>query len=1773
MSENMKLELGHNGKYGELDFSKIKSGLKEEELAGTDEGLKSIFAVLDINGDKKLDRKELTALYELIKNLSGDNNLSIQEARKFQNGNKKLSRENAKILMQFLDNMAKTVASQGVETVEIAQGYETITYDDGHIEQLFDDGSVIVTTSSEDKTVITHKDENGEVLEETVKENGIETKTEFNNGYKTRETRISDTGKEIINYDSEGNPQNKIVTDKEANITEEYDFVNGEAVLRKRTDKLNNSESFYDGARETTIYENDGIQTKTVSEDGFFLNKTVSSVNSNNQQEVVYTEYNGKNYTEEGSVDGVLRYQKKVIDNNEYQVNYDEDGNTLGIIVQNGESIAAIAKKFNCSVQDLIRVNAAKIHGKYPNAYFYAGEEIKIPRTMEADEPVLFDRKSKEEAVQEYTAFMQKREQERIQAEQEERISANAQSVQGAGSPAAESVSEVEQTQQMQQSQELQKEAKEIAEEIYSACDDMAAAVGKERFEKALKRVNKDNILEVINQYEQLHPKESILAVISNEKGSSNEDRMAALTYIIDTLYEKGLEAGADKYELNTLRNNFLSEMRYQYRKIGFVDNTKMESLLDTIRGVIIAAASDAEDITEKEAIEQVAEMAGDESQKANTEFDTAREDEGWIAKTADTVCGWFGCTTIEDMKAKLGEHADDIIRLTEAKTEAEFKAIFYEIFGVEFNKDKIAAYNKSVENYELAQLYSMMNEKLPEFLAKAENLSESELKDLIKTTFAYDDAEIEVLVFTNKIEGEDAKTTLIRYFKECADKYQKEYDSITNGKTLQDMENEINLIQRGIFGTKDIVSEVMKFNKNMQLTEAIATGVLEIGGTIALGLIPGTQGLAAVRIAAMAAKYGSKGVKIAKLATKGLKVLDSSIKAGVATGAVLATDGRNIEEIKQHVKMNMSFAAAGSVVSELAPIVAKSFNITNKLATELCEDTMDVFSSYCVSKGLGMDYGKTDAGVDLIVGMLMARLAHIKSDPNVAKPKADSATGTLDIASSQGTAHPADVQVGAQKAATIKAEVETALNNSDITGEELARIRQEVESLSDRDLRRKLLERIDNKAKTMDAANQQAFNSSKFETLQNNINHIFEKHSVLNATDVRVMKEYISYIEDINVLNELKDKLKQKEVTYGGVTDNYRALYKSIDDRINTLTPKPQISAEEAKSRVYSMLNSDKGMVKEEFEQLLGYIKSVQSIDELEELSALVSKKKMPISYKPQLRAAFDEQSNVLKQKMNSSEPVDASRPDETPETDEVPKSDEAPKTDETPEADEVIKSEETPEADNSGDGNSASAPKSYAEMTEDELLKAYQELKVSISAKGAKLSERFSAIKKIKEIQLLLDEKGFKIENDQLVSKKSGKDNVSSDNASLDAKVNLKDLKQRLGTKLFRSYKAAQKAISSMKTSVDFDKIRNYIVTKFRNFTDVSSALLNDLVQKAKEIGILVESKVNKFKANIMTNISNTKAKIETSRPTELDKYVKTKPKKTMRHSEFVTERTDLFGEDVKPMPGTIWQAFDPKDMRHGAWKMHVYSVDEADWQRLCDVIIPYLKEHDIEWKTLNSAFGPEYLIGDPQQGKAFTVYPRDNEHMAQVARDLDYIIRQSKLGMDNSHIIGDNQLGGTGRLFYRYEFNSKKYKDEVLDLSERKDYEKYGQRYDANRGEGRHLANDMVLSDDIWKDFDPSNPHSVPATSLQSGVNYSLTGITKINMGDYVLDLTSPDIQDLLNGMSNGDQLIIGREGDIVVPASFTTTSRQHAMIIRIGDEFYIRDIGSANGTSIS
>lgn len=221
-------------------------------------------------------------------------------------------------------------------------------------------------------------------------------------------------------------------------------------------------------------------------------------------------------------------------------------------------------------------------------------------------------------------------------------------------------------------------------------------------------------------------------------------------------------------------------------------------------------------------------------------------------------------------------------------------------------------------------------------------------------------------------------------------------------------------------------------------------------------------------------------------------------------------------------------------------------------------------------------------------------------------------------------------------------------------------------------------------------------------------------------------------------------------------------------------------------------------------------------------------------------------------------------------------------------------------------------------------------------------------------------------------------------------------------------------------------------------------------------------------------------------------LNKYKINKNTSVKSHERFYQDNKELFA-GTRTWKGTIWQGYTPADQHHGAWKMHMYSIDEHDWQQMSEALIPYLKDNGIEWKTFNAgSTGVHELNGSSQEGKAFTIYPRDNAHMEQIARDLDYIIKNNGLNINGSNIVGDRAMGDNGRLFYRYEYNTGAVKDINLDLSNRDDFAMYDSLYDGNddrikrNGKANYLADDMTPADDPWFNFNPSDPNSYPDIS---------------------------------------------------------------------------------------
>lgn len=307
---------------------------------------------------------------------------------------------------------------------------------------------------------------------------------------------------------------------------------------------------------------------------------------------------------------------------------------------------------------------------------------------------------------------------------------------------------------------------------------------------------------------------------------------------------------------------------------------------------------------------------------------------------------------------------------------------------------------------------------------------------------------------------------------------------------------------------------------------------------------------------------------------------------------------------------------------------------------------------------------------------------------------------------------------------------------------------------------------------------------------------------------------------------------------------------------------------------------------------------------------------------------------------------------------------------------------------------------------------------------------------------------------------------------------------------------------------------------------------------------------------------------------------------------HAAFVKNRKDLFANGVSKYSERPYWSDSPYELTndHCAWKMHLFSVSEMDYQQMAEVVLPYLNKNKIAHKTLSSTVSPELLCktAPKQAGKAFTIYPQSPQEMEKIARDLDKLIKEHNLQTTNSKITGDNQLGNSGRLFYRYELPSGSMKDHIYKPGEHIPYE-------ANRGEGKYLASDMTPADDPWLNFDPSNPNSKPniskAASVQpEAVAYRdftnvpagaplpknepvyLYGNERLSLADYTVDLNSDDVQSILTKMKNGDVITVGRDGDIKVNDSYTNVSRKHLTIEKTEDGFLVKDI-SKNGTKIA
>ena len=1120
-----EIEVGKFGKKSGIDLSTFKAGLKADKLTAEQ---KSIFNAIDADKNGVVDEEELEKLKSgLDKN--GNNTISKREAKKFLKNNdlKNLDKKEVmKFLKSYLDNTQNVEDAEVVDTAADGQKTVKISYKDGTSEVV--NANFISKTDQNGNTVSKYYDDN-KTLE--------------------KEKRTTSEGDSIeIKYDSDGETPISSLENKKDGTETQIEYKEGKPVTKQV--KLGTTKSNYTFDEQgneilNSKIENEGVPTKerttnyTYNEDGTVTEnikenaKTterlrkgdiIISENINDNGKLSKRTYYEKGYEEETtddkgnptvnvySLDNKKLAQQKTIDGQKVSVLYDGEGNTR-TIVQNGESPAAIAKKFGCSVEDLLEVNKDVLKGK---KYFDVGAEIRVPGEIEADSSALKGRKTSAEAKAEYARDEAIRAQKRAEAAAREAQYKAMGLVNHKG------------------------QGKKITGKYDSGRAEDFTVIGEAGKGRHLAKakngkivtISHDGIIldaEYVNNTNLYAKGEKIKGKVRANNGTKSyktndyvEIKGANLPHGRKAVVDSKGKVWVMSHDGFILDNNYVAKSNYS----------------DAIKG------------DKSTAQKATVDMLTSQLDSAQAAFDAQMKEDGWAADVADGISNIWGIFQEDGNQAwrvrkDLKAYRQNINELKSAAKQGDkqFQAKFKQMFGVNYSQAAIADYmmNPTDANYKKA------------------------------------------------------------------------------------------------FGTKNNIGQrVAKYNSSQQTGAAVVKGATTVVAGVVVGAATGGTGLVALGVAAGATAASSFAINASDRASSdvGLKegelgqIAENAAWDGAAV-FVGGTFGKAVATTVKGVSTTAALTRAGAnAIGDVTLGAAQEYAQTGQITVE-----GTAINAALGTVGLASESGALKAAGKKVKNMLHkgAKSTNVNIDvPN------QSSTPVLDKASSQGNAHPADVKVGKTKAEQIKQEVANTTSKPNVKGDELAQVRNEVGSISDRSVRRSSTRSIDKAADNLPASEKANFETANRANSQANVDHIFDRHNELNATDVRVMNEYIKNTDDISVLQDLQKKLDTKEHTYGGVTANYRALRKSIDDRIAGLQPKPVLTNLEQRESVVSMLGekakTGKGLSPDEFNQVNDYISSIGDRAQLKEIQGLLGGKKMTSAQKKQLKASLEAKNNELK-------------------------------------------------------------------------------------------------------------------------------------------------------------------------------------------------------------------------------------------------------------------------------------------------------------------------------------------------------------------------------------------------------------------------------------------------------------------------------------------------------------------------------------------------------------
>ena len=847
-------------KFGKLsgEFLKnLKTGLKETDLK-TEKEIK-LFKAIDADKNGVIDKSEIDKLYDAL-DTSNDGEISKKEAKAYlkENGLEDLKKKDLKnFLNKYVEN------TEDVANAEVVEGKVQITYKNGTQEIVNSDRSKeLINIDEQGNTVRKEVTEDYKLKQETVTaQNGDTKATKYAEDGKTIqqtvEKEVGTNTTTTVNYENGKKSSKKV----EKGTTEEnYKYEDETEVLDS---KIENKGIPAKEKHSKYTYNADKSVTETITEPA--ANRTTVRTKSETGVVEDITDESGKTHNIYNANNKKLS-QTKMVNGKEYSIQYDGAGNT-SVIVQNGESVADLAKKFGVTEEEIKNANKELLD---KNKKFSVGDEVKIPKEIEADNKALQGRKSSEGAKADYELQKKKEAQAALRRQQ-------------AAAQAA--------------AKKAQAAAQEAQYKAAGLINHKGQGTKVTGHYKSGKQETFTVIGEAGNGRKLAKDKNGKLVTVAHDGVILKESYVQA-----SNLYSKGKKIqGKIKDKTGKLVTKEFVEIpgmgKLPHGRKAVVD-AKGRTFIMAQDGVVLSdeyiAKSNAADVIRKDskvAQAQTLDMLESQLSSAEAAFNAQMKQDGWAGDVADGVSVlWGSDNRASKVREDFAKYSNTIKELKAAaqKGDAVFEAKFQEKFGVKYNKSAVADYlmRPTAANYRKA---FGTKQSIGERVAKY-NESQQAGASIVKAgaEFGAAAALTAATIATGGVAGVVAGMVVAGASTVAADVVVETTDRMSSKEGLKD----------GQF------TEILK---DASVDGAIAAATLGTAKGMTAAYKVGKTAYTAGKIASKAATVGEKTV--AKATTSAVKM-----EAGVAKTTTKATTS--------HLAENVSDTVADVVVSGTAEYI-----------------------------------------------------------------------------------------------------------------------------------------------------------------------------------------------------------------------------------------------------------------------------------------------------------------------------------------------------------------------------------------------------------------------------------------------------------------------------------------------------------------------------------------------------------------------------------------------------------------------------------------------------------------------------------------------------------------------------------------------------------------------------------------------------------------------------------------------------------------------------------